>query len=81
MRSIQRLVQHLGGDESVTRVAVELGDGSTLTVPHAGALASVPNLPARPITTVWLESAPAAFLASEEASYMNAQNVFVDGGI
>ena len=64
---MERLVQHLGGDESVTRVAVELGDGSTLTVPHAGALASVPNLPGRPITTVWLESAPAAFLASEES--------------
>ncbi len=64
---MERLVQHLGGDESVTRVAVELGDGSTLTVPHAGALASVPNLPGRPITTVWLESVPAAFLASEES--------------
>ena len=25
---MERLVQHLGGDESVTRVAVELGDGS-----------------------------------------------------
>lgn len=64
---MERLVQHLGGDESVTRVAVELGDGSTMTVPHAGALSSVPNLPGRPITTVWLESAPAAFLASEES--------------
>ena len=64
---IERLVQHLGGDENVTRVAVELGDGSSLTVPHAGALSSVPNLPARPITSVWIESAPPAFIASEES--------------
>ena len=64
---IERLVEHLGGDESVTRVAVELGDGSSLTVPHAGALAGIPNLPARPITAVWLESAPPAFLSSGES--------------
>ena len=64
---IERLVQHLGGDEGVTRVAVQLGDGSSLTVPHTGALAGIPNPPSRPITTVCLESAPPAFLASAES--------------
>ena len=64
---IERLVQHLGGDENVTRIAVEFGDGSSLTVPHAGALANVPNLPSRPITSVWIESAPPAFLSPQES--------------
>ena len=64
---LERLVQHLGGDENVTCVAVELGDGSSLTVPHVGALAGVPNLPGRPITSVSIESAPPAFTASEES--------------
>ena len=63
MWDIERLVQDLGGDENISRIAVELGDGSSLTVPHAGALASVPNLPARPITSIWIESAPPAFLS------------------
>ena len=64
---LERLVQHLGGDEQVTCVAVELGDGSSFTVPHVGALAGVPNLPARPITSVSIESAPPAFTATEES--------------
>lgn len=64
---IERLIQHLGGDDNITRIGVELGDGSSLTVPHAAALADVPNLPSRPITSVCIESAPPAFIASEES--------------
>jgi hypothetical protein len=64
---IERLVQDLGGDEYVTRIAVELGDGSKLTVPHAAGLAAVPNGPSRPIASILLESAPPAFLAEGES--------------
>ncbi len=39
-----------------------------LTLPHAGALATIPNLPARPITSIWIESAHPAFIASEESA-------------
>lgn len=64
---LERLVQHLGGDEKITGVAVDLGDGSSLTVPHVGALAGVPNPQGRPITSVSIESAPPAFTANEES--------------
>lgn len=65
---LERLIQELGGDEAVTRIAVELGDGSSLTVPHVAALAEVPNLQSRPITSVWIESAPPAFLSPQDSS-------------
>jgi len=65
---LERLIQELGGDEAITRIAVELGDGSSLTVPHVAALADVPNLHSRPITSVWIESAPPAFLSSQDSS-------------
>lgn len=64
---MERLVQDLGGDDNITRISVELGDGSSLTLPNIGELSSIPNSPSRPITGICLESAPPPFLATGES--------------
>lgn len=64
---VERLVQILGGDERITQVAVELSDGTTLRLSHAGEIPAVPNARGRRIVGLALESAPPAFLGTDEA--------------
>ncbi len=77
---MERLVQNLGGDENVSRISVELGDGSSITVPHVGELSAIPNLPTRPITGICVESAPPPFLATEQSPARLAIVQFRDRG-
>jgi hypothetical protein len=63
---VERLVQALGGDEKVTHVAVELSDGTTLQLTHAGEIVDIANADARAIVGLSVESAPAAFLATTD---------------
>ncbi len=77
---MERLVQDLGGDDQVTRISVDLGDGSSLTVPNIGELARIPNAPSRPITGICIESAPPPFLATDEAPARLAILQLRDGG-
>jgi hypothetical protein len=63
---VERLVQVLGGDEKVTGVAVDLSDGTSLRLSHAGEILEVPNADGRAIVGLTVESAPAAFLATPD---------------
>lgn len=62
---IERLVQVLGGDERVTGLALELGDGSTQRIENAAELAGIENAPERRIRAITAESTPPAFLFNE----------------
>jgi len=63
---VERLVQVLGGDERVTHVAVELSDGTTVQLAHAGEIVDIPNASGRAIVGLSVESAPPAFLATTD---------------
>lgn len=63
---IERLAQVLGGDERVTGLAIEMGDGSTCRIDTAAELAGIENTPARRIRAITAESTPPAFLFNEE---------------
>ena len=63
---IERLVQLLGGDELVTGIAVEMGDGSNYRLEHVGELEGIDNAPERCIRVITIESTPPAFLFGED---------------
>ena len=63
---LERLAGLLGGDELVTGLAVEMGDGSSYQLKDVGELQSVDNAPARPIRAITMESAPPAFMFRED---------------
>ncbi|MFO7587945.1 MAG: hypothetical protein R6X22_07705, partial [Gemmatimonadota bacterium] len=63
---LERLVQVLGGDAKVTRIAVELADGSTIGVSNAREILEIPNAAGRSIEGITIESAPSAFLATPD---------------
>lgn len=65
---VERLVQLLGGDERITHVAVELSDGTTLDLAHAGEVLELPNAKGRTILGLSVESAPPPFLAAGDDS-------------
>jgi hypothetical protein len=63
---LERLAGLLGGDELVTGVAVEMGDGSSYQLKDVGELKGVDNAPARPIQAITIESAPQTFMFRED---------------
>ena len=63
---LERLAGLLGGDELVTGVTVEMGDGSSYQLEDVGELQGVKNAPARPIQAITVESAPPAFVFRED---------------
>ena len=63
---LERLAGLLGGDELVTGVTVEMGDGSSYQLEDVGELQGVENAPARPIQAITVESAPPAFMFRED---------------
>lgn len=63
---LERLAQLLGGDELVTGIRVEMADGSCYQLENVGEFQSVNHVPGRRIRAVTMESAPPAFLFSED---------------
>jgi hypothetical protein len=63
---LERLAGLLGGDELVTGIAVEMGDGSSYQLKDLGELQGVDNAAARPIRAITMESAPPAFMFRED---------------
>jgi hypothetical protein len=63
---IERLTQVLGGDELVTGLTAELGDGSTCRIENAAELESIENSPERRIRAIIAESTPPAFVFNED---------------
>jgi hypothetical protein len=63
---LERLGGLLGGDELLTGVTVEMGDGSSYQLKDLGELEGVDNAPARPIRAITMESAPPAFMFRED---------------
>jgi hypothetical protein len=63
---IERLVAVLGGDQRISRIVVEFGDGSSATLEHAGELSELPNSASRVIRRIWFESRPPAFAVGEQ---------------
>jgi hypothetical protein len=77
---LERLAQLLGGDELVTGLIVEMGDGSSYQLKNVGELQGVDNVPGRRIQAVTMESTPPAFTFSEDNPARLALVTVRDGG-
>ena len=65
---VERLIQSLGGDESITSIVLDLADGSSLSLRHAAELAEISNRGSRSLRRLCVESLPPAYSSGHDSA-------------